>query len=292
MKEVVYFALLACVVLFDLPLVSAQCQGACQDIGVYCPNAYIANECPGPDNIQCCPEATPDCPGQCQDNSLDCDGNYVAGLCPGPDNVECCESNAPSPPPPPGGCASFAENEWNCADPACDSRVNDGDPQPNYECAEFVARTLAAGGLIPIDPYADQSEYGSFAANGNTYDLLWVSSKQGGPLGLEDYLRDSGWTECGSDASCVHECSALMVDGADGPYSHAVVGVADGVLDAHNMARHDVAPDYYKIDDVYNPPGNIKQVVMKQRIERETMKANNVTRKELNWWYWRSKAAN
>jgi len=79
---------------------SQSCAGCCQDTSNSCPNQYFAGECPGPSNIQCCPEPTPDCNGQCQDNSLPCSGSYVANECPGPSNVQCCTS---SPPPPSGG---------------------------------------------------------------------------------------------------------------------------------------------------------------------------------------------
>jgi len=41
------------------------------------------------------------CPGVCQDNSLPCSGSYVANLCPGPDNIECCEGGGPNPEPNP-----------------------------------------------------------------------------------------------------------------------------------------------------------------------------------------------
>jgi len=243
------------------------CNGACQDVGVECDVDYVAGLCPGPDNIQCCEEATPDCPGKCMDDSLDCDGSYVQNLCPGPDNVQCCETSAPPSPAPAGSCADFANSEWNCADPSCSSRVCTGCGQPNYECAEFVARSLAAGGMIPLDAYASQKDYGSFSANGRTYDLLWVSSKQGGPLGLDDYLSDSGWSSCGNDASCVSECSALIVDGSEGAYSHAVVGVGEGIVDAHNVARQGVAANFYSINVIYNPPDNVVEIVAKQRQE-------------------------
>jgi len=68
----------------------ASCAGACQDNSNPCPGDYQPGVCPGPANIQCCPEPTPNCNGQCQDNSLSCSGQYAAGQCPGPDNVQCC----------------------------------------------------------------------------------------------------------------------------------------------------------------------------------------------------------
>jgi hypothetical protein len=78
-----------------------------------------------------------------------------------------------------------------------------------------------------------------------------VSSKQGPPLGLEDLLIALGWSHGGS----VGDCSVLMVVGSNGPYSHTAVGVGPGSCDAHNNARYHVAPSFYQIDAVYNPPG-------------------------------------
>jgi len=131
---------------------------------------------------------------------------------------------------------------------------------------------LASAGLIPLSPLAPQASFGAFHANGKKYDLLWVSSKNGGIIGLDDYLRDSGWQSCGTAASCVRDCSALMVVGSEGAYSHTVVGVAPAVIDAHNVARYHVAPSTYNINNVWNPPANVYEIVAQQRLELEKMK--------------------
>jgi len=255
---------------------ASQCPGVCQNANVLnCDSGYQSGLCPGPSNFQCCPQQTPSCmppANQCQDNSLPCNGNYQSGLCPGGDNIQCCVGGGGNPTvaPPPGGgdCSQFANAQWNCADVSCDRTVCTGCGQPNYECAEFVARSLASAGLIPLSPYASQGSYGSFNANGKNYDLLWVSSKNGGIRGLEDYLSDSGWNSCQSD-SCVTDCSALMVVGSEGAYSHTVVGIANQVCDAHNVARYQVPPSFYHINMVWNAPGNIAEIVARQRAERE-----------------------
>jgi len=263
-------------------IVHSTCSGACQDTSVYCPSSYVAGQCPGGSNIQCCQEDTSSCNGQCQDNSLPCSGTYASSLCPGPSNVQCCQTSAnpapepepepepqpegsssgnPAPPPStPTGCASFANSQWNCADPSCSSTVASGSAQNNYECAEFVSRSLAAGGMIPgIDKLAPQSSYSNYKAYGNTYDLLWVSNLQasGSPLGLREYLIAAGWTNCGTSASCVHECTALIVTGSEGAYGHTVVGVGNQVVDSHNNARYQVPPSFYTITDIFNPPSNL-----------------------------------
>jgi len=255
-----------------LPFVfTGECPGLCENADTTsCSSGFKHGLCPGGNNIQCCEMATSNCNGQCQDNSLPCSGGYTAGLCPGPNAIECCGGSGPNPPPPAtNSCAPFANSQWNCASPSCGSHVCTGCGQPNYECAEFVARSLASAGLIPLSPLSAQSEYGSFRANGKTYDLLWVSSKNGGIRGLEDYLKDSGWHECGNSQSCINDCSALMVTGSDGPYSHTVVGIAHQVVDAHNVARYQVSASFYAINDVWNPPANIIEIVERQRAERE-----------------------
>lgn len=151
------------------------------------------------------------------------------------------------------GCAPFADSQWNCADPGCNSRVNAGDGQDGYECAEFAARSIASAGLIPgLSPTAPQSAYGGFNYNGNTYDLLWTSSSggEGGPLGLEDYLQAAGWVSGGS----IQDCSVLLCVGSGGPKTHATLGVGPNLIDAHNMAQYHVPPSFYQINTVWNPP--------------------------------------
>src|SRR5579872_2117576 len=37
--------------------------------------------------------------------------------------------------------AQYADSHWNCANAACSSTVSAGSGQPNFQCAEFVARS-------------------------------------------------------------------------------------------------------------------------------------------------------
>jgi hypothetical protein len=135
--------------------------------------------------------------------------------------------------------------------------VPSGSGQPGYQCAEFVSRSLAAAGYIGLSPTAPQGAYGSHAYGGRTYDLLWVSSKQGGPLGLEDFLRARGWHNVGANPNAVTECSAVMTYGSHGAYSHTVVGISAGTVDAHNNARYHASAGMYNINAVYQPPGSL-----------------------------------
>jgi hypothetical protein len=146
-------------------------------------------------------------------------------------------------------CASFADANYLCSTAACTSKVAVGAAQPNYQCAEFVARTIASTGKIPgLTAGSAQSAYGSFSYNGKTYDLLWTSHRVGGPLGLEDYLLAAGWKAGGS----VQDCSVVFVNGSAGAWGHVAVGVGANLLDAHNNARLHLAPTAYTVNAVYN----------------------------------------
>jgi len=148
-----------------------------------------------------------------------------------------------------GSCKAFADANYLCATAACTSKVKPGSAQPSYQCAEFVARTLASTGKIPgLTSGSPQSAYGSFSYSGKTYDLLWTSKRTGGPLGLEDFLMAAGWKSGGS----VQDCSVVFVNGATGPYGHVAVGVGSNKLDAHNNARLEVSTTYYTVNAVYN----------------------------------------
>jgi len=148
-----------------------------------------------------------------------------------------------------GSCASFADANYLCSTAACSSKVASGAAQPSYQCAEFVARTLASTGKISgLTSGSPQSAYGSYSFGGKTYDLLWTSHRTGGPLGLEDYLLAAGWKSGGA----VQDCSVVFVNGAHGAWGHVAVGVGANLLDAHNNARLHVATTYYTVNGVYN----------------------------------------
>jgi len=149
----------------------------------------------------------------------------------------------------------FADAQWNCADISCSSKVSEGQFQPNYECAEFVSRSLINGGFIPnISPYASQSELEYYSYSGQIYDLLWVSSKQGPPLGLEDLLIVLGWTQ----TSVCTLPNVIMMTGSDGPYSHTGICIGNNLADAHNMAEYHQPPTGLgsPIDTIYTPPSS------------------------------------
>jgi hypothetical protein len=167
------------------------------------------------------------------------------GLCPGAADVQCCHGVQP-----------FADRYWNCADVACTQTVAAGSSQSNYECAEFVARALAAGGYLSgLSGLEAQSKYDPYVYGGKNYDLLWVSSLQGGPLGLRELLLAKGWS--GSATSAIVAHSAVMAAGSGGSYGHVAVGVGANLCDAHNNARYHTSScsSYYTVNQVLNPPG-------------------------------------
>jgi hypothetical protein len=150
---------------------------------------------------------------------------------------------------------SFADANWNCLDIDCTKRVKDGDSQDVYGCAPFVAHCLAAGNFIDLDPHASMDKYSNFKYNGQEYDLNCCYSKDqsqacyGGP-GLADALLAMGWKE----TKRVKAGTVAIVHGAEGMYSHAVFGVGDNLVDAHNYAHYHVSFDNYQANLLLDPP--------------------------------------
>jgi len=157
--------------------------------------------------------------------------SYACGSAPAP------PPSNPTPPPsaPSGGqCKPFADAHWNCATAACTSHVSSGAYQPAYECAEFVARSLASAGRIPgLSSDAPQGSYAAFHYNGAVYDLCWTSSRYQNRLGLEDFLKAAGWSNSGANLNAINDCSVVFAES----YGHVGVGVGNHQLDAHNVAH-------------------------------------------------------
>lgn len=93
----------------------------------------------------------------------------------------------------------YANTHWNCATAACTTRVKAGDAQPDFQCAEFVARALAAAGFIPkLRSTSPQSAFGHYQpGNGKTYDLLSITPGLAGPhiYSLAQFLLDYGYVK-------------------------------------------------------------------------------------------------
>ena len=148
----------------------------------------------------------------------------------------------------------FAENHWNWTAWNDPTPVAFGSAQPDYQCAEFVARALAAAGLIPgLSPNAPQDDYFDYTApNGEVYDLLLIS-----PLpqyhNLYDYLMDSGIGQDVGDQPSEAQPGDIVVTyaGPDGEMSHtglvatAPTATDEATVDAHNNARYHYGYHYY-----------------------------------------------
>ncbi|HLG77768.1 MAG TPA: hypothetical protein VKX46_15245, partial [Ktedonobacteraceae bacterium] len=143
---------------------------------------------------------------------------------------------------------AYADSTWNCTTYKCTSRVPAGSPQPNEECAEFVARSLAASGKIPgLTTNSSQSAYGSYhAKNGKTYDLLWVGvdasgyNDEGIP-GLYQYLIDNKvGTNIGNSPTKASPGDVTFYFEGQGHTGVLVQAGSNALIDAHNNARYHV----------------------------------------------------
>ena len=142
----------------------------------------------------------------------------------------------------------YADSHWNCTDPACTSTVSEGDAQPNFQCAEFVSRSLAADGLIPgLNQDSDQSAFDPYkASNGKNYDLLYVGWTSGAgyntTAGLYQFLTDTGLaTDIGDDPAGSVPGDVVIYHEGEGHTALLVqtgttVGGSDSIVDAHNNA--------------------------------------------------------
>ena len=143
---------------------------------------------------------------------------------------------------------SYANSHWNCATAACTSRVPAGSPQPNFQCAEFVARSLAAEGKVPgLGSNSSQAAFGHYRArNGKTYDLLWVGvdasgyNDEGIP-GLYQYLTQNGvGTNIGNNPSRAVAGDVTFHFEGQGHTGLLVQMGSSPLADFHNNARYHV----------------------------------------------------
>ncbi|WP_424712098.1 hypothetical protein [Kitasatospora acidiphila] len=143
----------------------------------------------------------------------------------------------------------WADTAWNDPTP-----VAFGADQPKYQCAEYVARALAAAGLVPglraDDPQDSYFHY--TAPSGTTYDLLLISDLPPYHT-LYDYLMDSRLGSDVGDQPVGARPGDVVVTyaGPGGTRSHtglvvtAQDGSAEPTVDAHNRARQHYGYHYY-----------------------------------------------
>lgn len=130
----------------------------------------------------------------------------------------------------------------------------DGFFQPNFQCADFVSRALTQDGLIPgLKNGGDKGSspatpsvggYNSYydTANGKTYSL-WNVGGPGNPVGLSNYLLDSGRaTNVHQDVTQAQPGDPVFFFDNNGQYYHTmlIVAVNNGqlIVDGHNMAQY------------------------------------------------------
>lgn len=141
----------------------------------------------------------------------------------------------------------YADSHWNCTDAACTSTVSSGEPQPNFECAEFVARSLAAEGLVPgLSPSSSQAAYYSYTAlNGLTYDLNLITPTSGLRT-LYNYLIDTGLgTDVGNNLNQAAPGDVVVYYDGNHTAQHTTLLVlvdaanpSNSLIDAHNNAHY------------------------------------------------------
>jgi hypothetical protein len=163
----------------------------------------------------------------------------------------------------------YADAHWNWTAWNDSTPVAFGADQPNYQCAEFVARSMAAAGLIPgLGPNDPQSDYFTYQApNGKVYDLLLISDL---PQyhNLYDYLMDSGVAKDIGDHPELAQPGDIVVTyaGPDGTKSHtglvaqAATATAEATVDGHNHARLDFGYHYFA-------PSHLVQLVPDAAVE-------------------------
>ena len=148
----------------------------------------------------------------------------------------------------------FADTHWSWTAWNDSTPVADGADQDNYQCAEFVARAMAAAGLIPgLNANSPQNDYFTYKApNGKVYDLLLIT-----PLPqyntIYDYLMDSGLGIDVGDQPTVAQPGDFVVTylGTNGEASHmgviatAPTASAEATVDAHNHARYHYGYHFY-----------------------------------------------
>ncbi len=155
---------------------------------------------------------------------------------------------------------TFANHNWNCLTAACTKRVKAGQAQNNYECAEFVARSLAYAGDMPgLSATSAQSKYHPYHRAGykHTYDLLLITPIKG-LYTLSDYLIDQGHaTNVGHNLSKTVAGDVVVFEDSHHVAQHTALIVVKGktisstLVDAHNSARYHVSISFYTSEFPY-----------------------------------------
>jgi hypothetical protein len=142
----------------------------------------------------------------------------------------------------------YADTHWSWTAWNDPTPVPAGTGQEKFQCAEFVARALAASGLVPgLTPYSSQDDYYhyTYPVTGKRYDLLLISDVQG-YNNIYDYLMDTGLGQDIGDRPDQAEPGDVVVTylGPGGTKSHTGLiatepdGAQEATVDGHNNARY------------------------------------------------------
>lgn len=166
----------------------------------------------------------------------------------------------------PARAVAFAESQWNwwtvtAPQQPDGSPVTPGTLQPDYECAEFVTRCLAAGGAVSNMQATGtaQSALSAWVLAGTAYNLLATGHYGAAPYnGLYEFMAAQGyWTFTNNpDVSTAQPGDVLWYHGEDGSgavsdHGHVVlvstgqVGAVLPLTDSHNEAEHGLAVNGY-----------------------------------------------
>lgn len=136
-----------------------------------------------------------------------------------------------------------------------------GDFQPQFQCAEFVARALASSGPIgPLTPTAADSVYSNVTFNASTYNLKLVSS-------LYHFLLDTGaGTNAGTSLSSATLGSVIIYGNSqDGDFLHTAIvtdttNASNPLFTEHNAAYLNY-PSTTQMSDEYGRPMAITHIL-------------------------------
>lgn len=142
---------------------------------------------------------------------------------------------------------TYANNHWNWRAYNDSNTVAAGNAQPDFECAEFVSRSLTHGGIVPgLSAYnSSQTAYGNYKpGNGKTYDMLLVTPLSGYHT-FQAYLTDYGLaTNIGHNLSSARYGDVVIFEDSNHVAQHTVIivkvgsGTGTTLIDAHNNAHY------------------------------------------------------
>ncbi|GAQ81688.1 hypothetical protein KFL_000880020 [Klebsormidium nitens] len=149
-------------------------------------------------------------------------GTYASGYCPNdPTDVKCCYKTS---------CDSGKGScKWTSS--CSGTSVAGYCPGPTaFQCCEAGGSSNNYG---TVASYAD--------AHWNCATAACTSTKEGGPLGLEDFLKASGWRTVSVTAANVQKGAVVFMRS----WGHVVIGVGSNLIDSHNNARYHVDLNFY-----------------------------------------------